>query len=154
VGVLDDSLSDQLQSKASLTLAQAIQMSRQAESRAQNRDLVCGDNNPASVKFINSGKSGNKKLPHKETPKPVQSCGWCGRKRHQRQVCPAKDATCNKCEKKRGHFQNVCRSPASPTKKVYELEDNEEQEEGDEILFLGEVHTTGGGGGGDGQTRG
>ena len=142
VGVLDDSLSDRLQSKASLTLAQAVQMSRQAESKAQNRDLVRGDNKPASVEFVYSGKSGNKKLPDKETPKPVQSCGWCGRERHQRQVCPAKDVTCNKC-KKRGHFQNVCRSPASPTKKVYELEDDEEQEEGEEILFLGEVQTTG-----------
>lgn len=46
---------------------------------------------------------------------------------------------------KKGHFQNVCRSPASPTKKVYELEDEEEQEEGDEVLFLGEVQTTRGG---------
>ena len=149
VGVLDDSLSDRLQSKASLTLAQAVQMSRQAESRAQNRDLVRGDNKPASVKFINSEKSGNKKLPNKETPKPAQSCEWCGYKRHQRQVCPAKDATCNKC-KKRGHFQNVCLSPATPTKKVYELEDDDEQEEGDEVLFFGEVQTTGGGGGGVG----
>ena len=43
VGVLDDSLSDRLQSKASLTLAQAVQMSRQAESRAQNRDFVRGE---------------------------------------------------------------------------------------------------------------
>ena len=116
VGVLDDSLSDQLQSKASLTLVQAVQMSRQAESRAQNRDLVRGDNKPASVKFINSEKSGNKKLPNKETPKPAQSCEWCGYKRHQRQVCPAKDATCNKC-KKRGLFENVCRNPASQQRK-------------------------------------
>ena len=72
VGVLDDSLSDQLQSKASLTLAQAIQMSRQAESRAENRDLVHGDNKPASVEYVYSGKSGNKKLPNKETPS--QTC--------------------------------------------------------------------------------
>ena len=46
---------------------------------------------------------------------------------------------------KRGHFQNVCRSSASPTKKICELEEDEEQEDGDEILFLGEVQTTGGG---------
>ena len=97
--VLDDSPSDRLQSKASLTLAQAVQMSRQAESRAQNRDLVRGDNKPAAVEFVNSGKSGNKKLPNKETPKPAQSCGWCDRERHQRQVCLAKDVTCNKCKK-------------------------------------------------------
>ena len=138
VGVLDDSLSDRLQSKGTLTLAQAVQMSRQAETRAQNRDLVRGDNKPAQVEWVFSGKSGNKKTPNKESSKPTPNCGWCGRERHNRQVCPAKDATCNKC-KKRGHFQTVCCSSASLRKKICELEEDEEQEEGDEILFLGEV---------------
>ena len=144
VGVLGDSLSDRLQSKGTLTLAQSVQMSRQAETRAQNRDLVRGNNKPAQIEFVDSGESGNKKTPNKESSKPTPNCGWCGRERHQHQVCPAKDATCNKC-KKRGHFQNVCRSSASPTKKICELEEDEEPEEGDEILFLGEVQTTEGG---------
>ena len=47
--------------------------------------------------------------------------------------------------KKRGHFQTVCRSSASPSKKICELAEGEELEEGDEVLFLGEVQTTGGG---------
>jgi len=46
---------------------------------------------------------------------------------------------------KRVHFQIVCRSSASPTKKICELEENEEQEERDEVLYLGEVQTTAGG---------
>ena len=110
-------------------------MSRQAESRAQNRDIVRGDNKSVQVEFVNPGKSGNKKPPSKENSKPTPSCGWCGHERHSRQACPAKDATCNKCKEK-GHFQTVCRSSALPTKKVWELEEDEEQEEGDEILFL------------------
>jgi len=114
VGVLDDSLSDRLQSKASLTLAQAVQMSRQAQSRAQNHDLVREDNKPASVESINSGKSGNKKVANKETPKHAQSCGWCGRERHQRQVCPTKDATCNKCKK--GTLSKCLSQPCLPNK--------------------------------------
>ena len=65
-------------------------MSRQAESRAQNRDLVRGDNKPAQVEFVDPGKSGNKKAPNKESSKPTPRCGWCGRERHHRQVCPAK----------------------------------------------------------------
>ena len=89
VGVLDDSLSDRLQSKGTLTLAQTVQMSRQAETRAQNRDLVRGDNKPAQVEWVESGKSGNKKTPNKESSKPTPNCGWCGRERHNRQVCPA-----------------------------------------------------------------
>ena len=56
VGVLDDSLSDRLQSKGTLTLTQAVQMSRQAESRAQNRDIVRGDNKSVQVEFVNPGK--------------------------------------------------------------------------------------------------
>ena len=74
VGVVDDSLSDQRQSNASLTLAEAVQMSHQAESRAQNRDLVRGDNKPAQVEFVNSGKSEIKNHPTKrlrKLPNPV-----------------------------------------------------------------------------------
>ena len=39
--------------------------------------------------------------------------------------------------------QTVCRSSALPTKKVWELEEDEEQEEGDEVLFLGEFRPQG-----------
>ena len=42
VGVVDDSLSDRLQAKADLTLETAVQMSRQAEARKQNKDLIRG----------------------------------------------------------------------------------------------------------------
>jgi hypothetical protein len=37
------------------------------------------------------------------------ACYFCGRSRHPRSKCPAKDATCNKCSKT-GHFSKVCRS--------------------------------------------
>ena len=36
-------------------------------------------------------------------------CYFCGYSRHPRHKCPAKDATCKKCQKK-GHFAKVCRS--------------------------------------------
>ena len=39
-------------------------------------------------------------------------CFFCGYTKHPRQKCPARDATCSKCQKK-GHFAKVCRS--SPT---------------------------------------
>ena len=72
VGVLDDSLSDQLQSEGTRTLTQAVQMSCQAESRAQNHDIVRGDNKSVQVDFVNPGKSGNKKPP-KKTPNLPQA---------------------------------------------------------------------------------
>ncbi len=40
--VADDSLSDRLQSKAKLTLEVAVQLTRQAEKRKQNRNVVRG----------------------------------------------------------------------------------------------------------------
>ena len=75
MGVLDDSLSNRLQSKGTLTLAQAAQMSHQAETRAQNHDLVRGDNKPAQVEFVDLGKSGNKKTPNEESSNPTPNCG-------------------------------------------------------------------------------
>ena len=36
-------------------------------------------------------------------------CYFCGNSKHPRQKCPAKDATCRRCQKK-GHFAKVCRS--------------------------------------------
>ena len=40
---------------------------------------------------------------------PGGKCFFCGYKRHPRDKCPAKDATCMNCEKK-GHYARVCKS--------------------------------------------
>jgi len=40
------------------------------------------------------------------------SCYFCGNNRHPRSKCPAKDATCAKCQKK-GHYAKVCQSKAA-----------------------------------------
>ena len=40
-------------------------------------------------------------------------CSFCGRPYHLRSLCPARNATCYKCQKKE-HFANVCKS--KPTK--------------------------------------
>jgi len=40
------------------------------------------------------------------------SCYFCGNSKHPRSKCPAKDATCAKCQKK-GHYARVCQSKAS-----------------------------------------
>lgn len=61
-------------------------MGCQAESRGQKRDLVSKEIKPAQVEFVNAGKTGNDKLPNKETHKPSLGCRWCGRERHHRQV--------------------------------------------------------------------
>ena len=37
------------------------------------------------------------------------TCDFCGNNRHPRKTCPAREAFCNKCEKK-GHLAKVCLS--------------------------------------------
>ena len=61
---------------------------------------------------------------------------WCGRQSHERRFCPAKDVTCNNCHKK-GHYQSVCRSKKHNSNKVHEVE----EDENDEIFFLGEINS-------------
>lgn len=39
----------------------------------------------------------------------TEKCYFCGENRHPRTSCPAKNATCKKCNKK-GHYQRVCKS--------------------------------------------
>ena len=42
-----------------------------------------------------------------------QKCFFCGNSRHPQSKCPARNATCSKCQKK-GHYQVVCRGGAPP----------------------------------------
>ncbi|CAB4035068.1 Hypothetical predicted protein [Paramuricea clavata] len=56
VGVVDDSLSDRLQSKPKLTLQEAVQIARQAQERKHNSDVVRGDATKSSdVYYVRNG---------------------------------------------------------------------------------------------------
>ena len=41
------------------------------------------------------------------TPEQHKKCIRCGKNPHSQDACPAKDATCRKCQKK-GHFTAMC----------------------------------------------
>ncbi|KAK3726270.1 hypothetical protein QZH41_003048 [Actinostola sp. cb2023] len=47
-----------------------------------------------------------------------QTCFFCGNTKHPRSKCPARDATCNKCQKK-GHFAKACRGKSSKPKEGF-----------------------------------
>ena len=68
VGVLDDSLSDRPQSKGTLTLTQAVQMSCQAESRAQNCDIIRGTTNQLRSNLLTQESQEIKNHQAKKTP--------------------------------------------------------------------------------------
>ena len=146
VGVLDNTLSDRLQAKSDLTLADAVRMSHQAEARKQNRTVVQGEEKPndvekpSDVDYVNQPRPSNGKSDRRQTsdpkkPNPKIECFWCGRQSHERRLCPAKDVTCNNCHKK-GHYQSVCRSKKRYSNKVHEVE-----EDSDEVFFLGEINS-------------
>lgn len=84
------------------------------------------------------------KPPNKEAQKLTPSCQWCGCERHYHQACPAKDTLCSKCRKKEDIFK-VFVTALPPQQRESMSSKKEELEERDEVLFLGEVHTTGGG---------
>ncbi|XP_077863848.1 uncharacterized protein LOC144348251 [Saccoglossus kowalevskii] len=119
VGVLDDSLSDHLQMKSTLTLAIAVQTCRQAEARKQSREPKKSDKHGYS----------------RTSTQTQDSCRWCGGQRHDHRICPARDSTCHKCQKS-GHFKKVCRSTRQESSKINEVHNLKEIQ----IPFLGEVY--------------
>ena len=121
VGVFSDALSDSLQAKSDLSLKKAIELSRQAEARKHNREYV--RENTAAAKTVDYVKPAQAVNKHKAGAKPkakhyptadssttthTQLCRWCGRSRHDRRQCAAREAVCRNCLKK-GHFQSVCK---------------------------------------------
>ncbi|CAN7980934.1 unnamed protein product, partial [Ixodes pacificus] len=85
-----------------------------------------GKHRPSSRKTLAKSPAGaSSPLPSTTAKVPkgknqTSSCGWCGRERHSKNACPAKDATCRQCSKK-GHFATVCRS-APAVRSVQEQE--------------------------------
>lgn len=59
-------VSDRLQPKAKLSLEDAVQLSRQAEERKKNKEVVRGGTKSSEVDFIK--KSGNTRSPNKPRP--------------------------------------------------------------------------------------
>ena len=145
VGVLDDCLSEDLQSKPHLTLADAIQTSRQAEERKLCQPLIREGTSTADVHFVN--KKAQFRKPHTQpglhsSTNYRPKCGYCGKDQHSRDRCPAKNVICTFC-RKRGHYRSVCRSDKrinALTDEVTADETNDPDYEGDtNVQFLGSI---------------
>ena len=68
VGVLDDTLSDHLQAKSDLTLADAARVSRQSEARKQNRTVVRGVETQNEVDYVSQPRSHNEQQAKNNQP--------------------------------------------------------------------------------------
>lgn len=107
-----------------ITLRQCLDIMRQHEAvdttmrRIEGSALSTSHVNATSVDPTRqSQRKGNKTRSKKFTKKSsnqtdsssgTQPCTWCARGPHPRERCPAKDATCNFCQKN-GHFESACR---------------------------------------------
>ena len=121
VGIRDSTLSERLQTDAALTLETAKTRIRQREA-VHEQQLV--------LKGADSAKPGNldalydppgRRRPrrseqHEESSRPRESgargrrdkqCTRCGTGQHTWAKCPAKDATCHRCQRK-GHYSSQC----------------------------------------------
>jgi hypothetical protein len=122
-GVTDEDLSDDLQTRANLTLADAVQLARQAEARKEGQQLLCGrvdflvkQNRPPYSKHgyqqLRPRKhqlQSNQQLPRQHRTNSDSAFHHCGHEPHKRDTCPARQATCANSSNK-GHYKAVCRS--------------------------------------------
>ena len=133
VGTLDRKLSEKMQLDAHLTLEKACDIARQNETVKKQQEIL----RSSSVDAVKVTQRQPRKKPNtrgvRETTQQKngpEKCQRCEKSNHNRNRCPAKDATCHKCKKK-GHFSNVCRS--GKVNEV-EIEDNSDGE-----YFFGEI---------------
>jgi hypothetical protein len=142
VGVVDDDLSNDLQSRPKLTLSQAIELSRQAETRKQSQSLL-RDNTSLSSDVAQLGARAKSRDFKHRPPRPVHNpqpqrqgnlhtpkttqCQYCGYDSHPRPSCPAKAEKCSGCGKI-GHYKSVCRSSQQRRKEVHTVQDDMEDE--------------------------
>ncbi|XP_054260530.1 uncharacterized protein LOC128985173 [Macrosteles quadrilineatus] len=135
-GLLVPHIRQRLLESSTLSLDEAVSQARSLElakyhSEQYNLDKCLPTINAAASKPI------TEKNPYLSSPDPTpsaakpesypsqeniacslnQTCYFCGFKKHNRAVCPAKEAICRGCGIK-GHYQKVCRKSKTPTSTV------------------------------------
>ena len=127
-----------------LTLDQVIKEVKSAEITKHQDQILQNNSSAADISEIHDRKVPENK---RRSPKPKhfggssktkhKSCYRCGAQPgHPPQRCPAKDATCNACNKK-GHYSKVCKS----SKRVHRV--GEDSDEDDiSVMTVNEVVNT------------
>ena len=128
-GIRDKNLSKELQMKADLTLAKAIEMVRHSElvcSQMENLEHSMDEVRfkPPQTKQMTSnyGNQGRKPQPHPHPHHQQGShCMRCGKSHDRNRMCSAARATCHYCGKM-GHFAVVCRIKKQGKPRVAEIQ--------------------------------
>ena len=128
-GLISNAIRQRLLENQSLTLDAAVDQARAMETAQKQSETYT-----SNLYQVNAA---TEKLPPRQTSeieaieendsnfiiKPqlaasVSKCFFCGRNRHPRYSCPARDTFCNNCGKK-GHFAKVCRAVQVKKKQPY-----------------------------------
>lgn len=111
-GLTSQSIRQRLLEHRSLDLSSAYDIARQLELALQ-QSLSYNQNEPVSCALPRGPSDCPTVLPFKNNEcattaasYPKQNCYFCGRPRHLRIYCPARDVICKSCGK-RGHYQTV-----------------------------------------------
>lgn len=125
VGIRDTTISERLQTDADLTLDKAMKAVRQREAiRVQQAVLHKVETPNDTPDKLDSVKMNVKsKQLYRKAKSDGKPCSRCGKGYHSRDKCPAKDATCHKCQK-RGHFSSQCFSKRIATQHSVDITDS------------------------------
>ena len=85
------------------------QFVRQREAVCEQQLTIKGDRLEAPQLLEAVGQKNQKGTKKQTRTPPQKQCTQCGKDQHPRNSCPAKEATCRKCQKK-GHFTVIYRS--------------------------------------------
>ena len=101
-----------------LDLPTMFDQARALDSAQKNSELFSTSSGPSVMAAVPESKNVREELPASDLPATSAAvdtkCFFCGYSKHPRLKCPARDAICNKCQKK-GHYAKVCRSSQAPT---------------------------------------
>lgn len=110
-GISSSSIRQRLLEKPILTLQDTYATARSLE-QAEKHSISYANN--FTVAATNNPSGYNRIAVTKENMHPKGVCFFCGKSRHPRYLCPARNAECKKC-KKNGHWAKVCKSSISNT---------------------------------------
>ena len=149
VGIRDSALSERLQLEPELTLDKAKKLICQRESVRTQQDIL----QRPLIKQESSSLDAVKQFPTRRklpaipptSDKPTfNKCRRCGTGAHPRQSCPAKEATCFRCNR-RGHFSSQCLSNTIATISVTtEQPLNEQVQQYEDVKYLDTVENING----------
>lgn len=110
VGIRDGALSERLQLESDLTLDNAMKLIRQREAVKVQQEILQKSQTKVdtSLDAVRQSTTARRKLPaipHTSSKPPAGNCRRCSSGIHPRHLCPAKEATCFRCNR-RGHYSS------------------------------------------------